>query len=124
MVLCGTKNGSSMAPLEETFEAPFSNKCSIYGYAILSLVLSVVMLFFGSVIISFSLPMVLSTVFKFFFFVPSSSIFNSIYWSRAGRYITCDCHAYLVSKAGSVLVVNLHHLLSNGVAFNTQSVVH
>ncbi len=65
MVLCGTKNGSSMAPLEETFEAPCS-KCSIYGYAILSLVLSV-MLFFGSVIISFSLPMVLSTVIKFLF---------------------------------------------------------
>ncbi len=40
---------------------------------------------------------------------------------RAGRYISCDMHAHLVSKAGSWLAVNLHHLFSNGAAFNTRS---
>ncbi len=41
--------------------------------------------------------------------------------TRAGRYIACDSHAHLVSKAVPWLALNLHHLFSNGAAFNTQS---
>ncbi len=38
---------------------------------------------------------------------------------RAARLITSYCHAHLVSKAGSLISGNLHHLLSDGAAFNT-----
>ncbi len=40
-------------------------------------------------------------------------------YTRAARYFACDSHVHLVSKDG--LAVNLHHLFSNGAAFNTQS---
>jgi len=40
---------------------------------------------------------------------------------RAARYIACYSHAYLISEVGSVILWNLDQLISNGVAFNTQS---
>ncbi len=39
----------------------------------------------------------------------------------AVQIIECDYHAHLLSKAALWLVVNLHHLLLDGAAFNTQS---
>ncbi len=41
--------------------------------------------------------------------------------NRAVQLIACDSHAHLISKAGSVIAVNLHHLFSNGAAVNKQS---
>ncbi len=44
--------------------------------------------------------------------------------NRAGRYISCDMHAHLVSKPVPWLAVNLHHLFSNGAAFIPRAVDH
>ncbi len=41
--------------------------------------------------------------------------------SRAGRYISCDMHAHIVSKADSLISGKLRHLFSNEAEFNTQS---
>ncbi len=43
--------------------------------------------------------------------------------SRSGavQIIECVYHAHLISKSQFCVVVNLHHLLSDGAAFTTQS---
>ncbi len=41
--------------------------------------------------------------------------------SRAGRYISCNIHAHLVSKAGSLISAKSPSPVFNGAAFNTRS---
>ncbi len=46
---------------------------------------------------------------------------ENVIQSRAGQYISCDMHAHLVSKAGSLISGKSPSPVSNGVAFHTRS---